>query len=167
MLPQSQMEQKNPKWSTWDLRLLSDGSWHSWPHSYEHLHHPQRDSRKMQLEEGGKESSTTIFSSSMNLNLLKLIVKPHLCYATNKKPPKWTKQKGKTDLYAWFWLFKEDKQIQSFSWIRNTRWQRHIFECFQSRTSNNILHLPVVPTLTPDLQAVLITMEVYPLICVW
>lgn len=38
----------------------------------------------MQLQEGGKESSTTIFSSSTDLNLLKLTAKLHLCYARNK-----------------------------------------------------------------------------------
>lgn len=53
----------------------------------------------MQLEEEGKESSTTIFSSSMDLNLLKLTAKPHLCYARNKNSQmNQTVQKKKADL---------------------------------------------------------------------
>jgi len=63
-----------------------------------HPHPPQGGRRKMQLEEGGKESSTTIFSSSTDLNLLKLTAKPHLCYARNKNSQmNQTVQKKKAD----------------------------------------------------------------------
>lgn len=122
----------------------------------------------MQLEEGGKETSTNIFSSSTDLNLLRLTVKPHLCYARNKNSQmNQTVQKRKADLDTWFWVFKEDKQIQILLNQKHQMAQRHIWVCFQSRTSNNTLHLDAVSTLTPDLQAVLIIMGVYPLICVW
>lgn len=52
----------------------------------------------MQLEEDGKESCTTIFSSSTDLNLLKLTAKPQLHYARNNSQMNQIVEKKKADL---------------------------------------------------------------------
>lgn len=54
--------------------------------------------QNMQLEEDGKESCTTIFSSSTDLNLLKLTAKPQLHYARNNSQMKQIVEKKKADL---------------------------------------------------------------------
>lgn len=52
----------------------------------------------MQLEQEGKESCTIIFSSSTDLNLLKLTAKPQLRYARNNSQMNQIVQKKKADL---------------------------------------------------------------------
>lgn len=157
IVPQSQLDQKtqNDPPEIWATCWFSDGSWHSWLCSHEHPHPPLGGSEKMQLEEGGKESSATIFSNSTDLHLLKLTAKPHLCYAKNKNcqmKSNCTKEKSRPGHLI---LSVQGRQTKT-EILQNQKHQmaqRHIWVCFQSRTSNNTLQLDTVPIPAADLQA--------------